>query len=467
MDRITEPERETPVLMKVDVVVAGAGPAGFAAAIAAARNGAEVVLAEETNFVGGLMAAMPMMGYYNRENKQAIFGIAQELLDRLVERGASPGIVIDPQLGDLTVTDSEMLKVVAQDMVEEAGAKLLLHTLVVAPVLEGRKVKGVIVENKSGRQAILADVVIDATGDGDVAARAGATFQMKDRDHIQPGTLIFRVDNVNVDKIRLAIAENPEGATTVPRGGVRAGYLKAQKFAVNGFVAQLEEAREKGDIPPDFPQNWVIINTQPREDEVVVNMAMAIGFHSTDAMDLTKAEMEARKRIPIIMNFLKKYIPGFEDAYLTASHSTIGVRESRRIMGDYILTAEDVMQNKKFPDGIAIATWGPSLGHHPKGKIWSMEYREKYSTEGLRGCEVPYRCLLPRGIEGLLVAGRCISVTGESQNAIRVIGPCLALGQAAGTAAAIAAKKGITPRMVDALRLRATLVRHGVYLLAG
>ena len=466
---IVEPEKKIPVLMKVDVTVAGAGPAGFAAAISAARTGAKVLLVEESNYVGGLMACLPILGHCNYAGEQMIFGIAQELVDNLVQIGASPGLVRDPRLGSIVPVDSEMLKVVTQKMVEEAGVKLLFHTYAVAPIMDGNRVKGIIVENKSGRQAILSNVVIDATGDGDIAARAGASFEIKDRDQIQPGTLMFRMDHVNVDKIRLAVAENPENARLIPGHNdmypdVVAYFLKAKKFVIDGFVSQLKEARKNGDIPPDFPMEWVIIVTQPRDDEVAINMAMATGFHSIDAMDLTRAEIEARKRIPVVVNFLKKYIPGFENAQLIASHNIIGVRESRRIIGDYTLTEEDVMQNKRFPDGVAIGTWVPAWGHHPKGKIWRLEER-KFPKEAVKGFEVPYRCLLPRGLEGILVAGRCISVTGWAQNSIRVMAPIMSIGQAAGTAAALAAKEGVTPRKVDVSRIREALVKQGVRLL--
>ena len=464
MRTITESEHEIPVLIQADVVVAGGGPSGFAAAVAAARNGAKTVLVEQSNFAGSLMTCMPILGFYNYQGKQVIFGIAQELVDRLVDLGASPGHVVDPRLSSVTVVDPEMTKLVTQNMLEEAGVDIIFHTMAVSPFMEAGTVRGVIVESKSGRQAILADVVIDATGDGDIAARAGAPYEMKEKENIQPGNLIFRMDNVNVDKIRLAVARDPDKARTVRGQGLGAEYfLNAERFVLDGFVDEINQARKNGDLPADYPQSWVMLYTLPRSDEVGLNMAMAINFYSTDAEDLTQAEMQARKRIPIVVDFLRKYIPGFEKAHLTVSHGIIGVRESRRIMGDYVLSTEDVLQGNTFPDGIAIAPWAPSLGHHPKGHFTDKRYPKK----DLRGCEVPYRCLVPRKIEGLLVAGRCISVTGESQNAIRVMAPCMALGQAAGSAAALAVKDKISPRNVDTAKLRQVLVEQGVYFLEG
>ncbi len=463
---VSEPERRVPVAARVDVVVAGAGPAGFAAAVAAARNGADVLLVEQANYVGGMLASQAILGFYTYQGKQIIFGIPQELVDRLVAIGACAGHIPDPRLGSVTVTDVEMLKVTTQEMVAEAGAKLLFHTVVSAPVMEGTTVKGIIIENKSGRQAVLARVVVDATGDADVAARAHVPFEIKPRDGIQPGTLMFRMDHVDVDKIRLALARDDDNARMVPGFGAGAEYyLQAERFALDGFRSAMEQAREKGDLPPDYPQRWAIIATQPREDEVFINMAMVTGFHAIDAWDLTRAEMEARRRVPMIVNFLKKYIPGFAEAHLISTHGTVGVRESRRIVGDYVLGAEDVMQGRTFADGVAIAPWRPSTGHHPKGNFVDDPHGERYPRTLVRGCEVPYGCLVPKNVEGLLVAGRAISATGEGQNAIRVMAPCMSLGQAAGTAAALAARQGIVPRQLDGAKVRAALMQQGVRFL--
>jgi hypothetical protein len=467
MSRYVEPQREIEVYGEVDVVVAGAGPAGFVAAVAAARNGARVLLLEKENYVGGLLACLPILGYYNYRGKQLIFGIAQELVDRLVAAGGCPGHVVDPRLTSVTVVDTELLKVVTQQMVEEAGVEVLFHTFVSAPIMEGRRIKGVIIENKSGRQAVLAKTVIDATGDGDVAAGAGAEFEIKEKSQEQPGNLMFRMDHVDVDKIRLAVARDPDNARTVKGFGPGSDYfLNAPRFVLDGFTGQLAEARKNGEIPPDYPMQWVIIVTQPREDEVAINMAMATHFHSTDAADLTRAEMEGRKRIPMVVGFLRKYIPGFADAQLISSHSIMGVRESRRIIGDYMLVEDDIQGNRTFPDGVAVASWGLSSGHHPEGKFREKEYYTRtYSRDELTGAEVPYRCLLPKGIEGLITAGRCISVNGLTQNAIRVMAPCMSIGQAAGTAAALSVRRGVAPRQLDGAELRTLLVAQGARLL--
>jgi hypothetical protein len=466
MATIIESARTIPVLLEMDVAVAGAGPAGFVAALAAARNGAKVVLIEKDNYIGGLLGCLGINQFFNFRGDQVVWGIAEEFVQRLVQGGASTGHIIDQRLGSVTLNDYEMLKVIAQEMALEAGVQPLFHAWAAAPVMEGNRVKGLFVEAKGGRQAILAKVVIDATGDGDIAAAAGADYEIKDRAHQQPGNLMFRMDHVNVDKIRLAIAADPDNARTVPvhvQGPEH--FVKAKRFKVDGFVSQMERARSNGDVPADFPMRWVIIHALPREDEVGINMAMATHFQSVDALDLTRAEIEARRRIPIVVNFLKKHIPGFEKAALIASHNIIGVRESRRIIGDVVLQPEDVFQARRFPDGVAIASAALSYGHHPEGRIWGKELFEKFPRDNHPGCEVPYGCLLPKGIEGLLVAGRCISTTESSQNATRMMPSCMSTGQAAGTAAALAAGQGITPRAVDVPLLRQTLVSQGVKLM--
>jgi hypothetical protein len=280
---------------------------------------------------------------------------------------------------------------------------------------------------------------------------------------------MFRLDHVDTEALRRAIVENPDLARTTPGYGSGAEYYgRAVRFVLDGFTGELEAARKAGEIPEDYPMRWVIIVTQPRADEVAVNMAMATNFHAIDAADLSRAELEGRRRIPLVVEFLRRHIPGFSEAQLIASHSIMGVRESRRIMGDYVLAEDDVMENRRFRDGVAIASWGLSAGHHPRGEFRAKEYyTTRYPREHLTGCEVPYRCLLPREVEGLITAGRCISVTGLTQNAIRVMAPCMSIGQAAGTAAALASRRGVIPRELDPLVVRDVLIRQGVRLLGG
>ncbi|MEM3404367.1 MAG: FAD-dependent oxidoreductase [Nitrososphaeria archaeon] len=456
---IVEPQRETAVIMDVDVAVAGGGPAGFVSAIAAARNGAKTVLIERFNFLGGMAATgLPFLTFHNLLHEQIIKGIPQELVDRLVEIGASPGHIFCPHHVSFTTFDPEMLKYVALQMAEEAGVKLLFHTFVACPIIKDNVVKGLIVENKSGRQAILAKVVIDATGDADLAVAAGAPYEKREVSILQPGTLMFRMGNVDVDKIREYIVKHPESLPTETEWEKQRiwepkYFQENKKFILVGLRNLVKEAREKGDYKS--LQDFVILITLPREGEVAINMAKVI-FDGSNALSLSNAELEGRKSVMDVANFLKTYVPGFENSYLVDTAHHIGVRETRRIVGDYMLTKEDVMNDKKFDDGIAMCGYFMDV-HAPGGR------QQHFRGGAIKGFDIPYRCLVPRNVENLLVAGRTISSTFEAQGAIRIMATCMAVGQAAGTAAALAAKEGITPRQLNIQRLRKTLKEQGAY----
>jgi len=322
------------------------------------------------------------------------------------------------------------------------------------------------VENKSGRWAILGKVIIDATGDGDLAAAAGAPFEKREPEKLQPCSLMFRIGNVNIDKIRRFIKRHPESLLSMNsrvrymRRGKRREpeYFQKKYFVFHGFTNLIKEAREKGEyhIPKDIVEFCLL----PREGEVTTNMANVIAIDGTNALSLSKAEIEGRKRVIEAMNFLKKHVPGFENSYLIETAHHIGVRETRRIKGDYVLTKEDIIQNRKFDDGIAMCGYMIDI-HHSKGEL-QQPFVDHGGPE--KGFDIPYRCLLPKGVENLIVAGRCISTTFEAHGSIRVMVPCMAMGQAAGTAAALAVKEEVTPRQLDVQKLRKTLIDQGVHL---
>jgi len=456
---VVEPQRNTPVIMNVDVVVVGGGPAGFVSAIAAARNRAKTALIERFNFLGGMAATgLPFLTFHNVLHEQIIKGIPQELVDRLMKLGASPGHIFCPHHVSFTTFDPEMLKYVALQMAEETGVKLLFHTFAASPIVKDNIVRGVIVENKSGRQAILAKVVIDATGDADLAVAAGAPYEKRETTMLQPGTLMFRMGNVNVDKIREYVTKHPESLPTETEWEKQRiwepkYFQENRKFILVGLRNLIKEARGRGDYRS--LQDFVILITLPREGEVAINMAKVV-FDGSDALSLSNAEVEGRKSVMDVMNFLKKYVPGFENSYLIDTAHHIGVRETRRIIGDYVLTKEDVINDKKFEDGIAMCGYFMDV-HAPGGK------QQHFRGGTIKGFDIPYRCLLPKNVDNLLVAGRAISSTFEAQGAIRIMATCMAIGQAAGTAAALATIEGITPRKIDIKRLRRTLKEQGAH----
>lgn len=411
-----------------EVIVAGGGTAGIVAAVAAARNGADTVLIERYGFLGGTMTAglvNPFMTFH-AGGKQIIKGIFQEIIDRLKD--------LDGYDEATKAFDTEAMKLVADRMVKEAGVKLLLHTYI-TDVLVTRKgsVRGVEVHNKSGRQVLLGKVTVDATGDGDVAVMAGAPYEKGRLEDglTQPMTLNFRV------------------------GGVDAKRMPPREEINRLF----EEAKAKGEV--SIPRENVLFFPTTRKGEIHFNTTRVVKADGTKAEDLTYAEIEGRRQMVELMDFLRRRVPGFENAYLLMSGVQIGVRETRRIIGEYILTGDDIVKARKFEDAIARGSYPIDI-HSPTGEgttIRRLPPGEYY--------DIPYRCLVPKKIDNLLVAGRCISSTHEAQAAIRVIPIVVAIGQAAGTAAALSVKFDVPPRELDVHLLQRTLREQGAVLRTG
>ncbi len=412
-----------------DVIVAGGGTAGVAAAVASGRNGADTILIERYGFLGGTMTAglvNPFMPFH-AGGEQIIRGIFQEMIDRLKE--------MDGYDEDTKAFDAEAMKLVCDEMVREAGVKLLLHTCIIDALTQGDKICGVEIHNKSGRQVVLGRIVVDATGDGDVAVMAGASYEKgRRRDGLtQPMTLNFRMGGVDVDRI--------------PSSG-----------EINRLF---EEAKAEGKIT--FPRRKVLYFPTTRKGEIHFNTTRIIRVDGTKAEDLTYAEVEGRRQMMELVRFLRERVPGFENAYLLTSGVQVGVRETRRIIGEYVLTGDDIVKARKFMDVIARGSYWIDI-HNPVGEGFEENPYSGKSPPPGESYDIPYRCLIPKGVENLLVAGRCISSTHEAQAAIRVIPIVVAIGQAAGTAAALSAKLGVTPRELDISLLQETLKRQGANL---
>jgi len=409
---------------KHDVIVVGGGPGGCGAAVAASRLGAKVLLIERYGFLGGMATAglvNPFMPY-SIEGQPIIEGIFAEVLRELESRGG---------LHENKATfDEEVLKVVLDDMVTEVGCDLLLHAWLADAQTEDGRVKAVEVETKSGRLTLEGDIFIEATGDGDLATRAGATVEHgRDEDGLaQPMTLCFRV------------------------GGVDAERMPERK-AINELYSK---AREAGEV--ECPRDNVLFFPSVHPGFIHFNTTRVVRRKAVDAWDLTAAETEARRQMHQIVAFLKKHVTGFENAYLSHSAAQIGVRESRRVMGDYVLTADDVLSARKFDDAVARCNYPLDI-HNPSGSGTVI----KHVPAGM-SYEIPYRCLLPRGLENVLVASRCISATHEAHGSLRVMPPVMAIGEAAGTAAALAQRHGVRPRELDIDELRQHLREQGANL---
>nr|WP_145406436.1 FAD-dependent oxidoreductase [Paenibacillus xylanexedens] len=436
-----------------DVIVVGGGPAGIAAAIAAGRQGARVVLVERYGFVGGMSTAAmvyPWMTFHTEQGEQVIRGIAQEIVDRLQACEGSPGHLRDTVgfVHSVTPYDPAVYQVVALEMLEEAGVRLLLHSFVDGVAVVDDRVEAVRVTSKSGQLELQADVFVDASGDADVAYLAGAAVaQGRDTDsQSQPMTMKFRMRGVNLERVKQYMQEHPEDfyektpfaeLDTIPLTGVSGFYSHWKKAAV------------------PIQRDQVLFFTGPAEDEVLINCTRVQGLDATDVTDLTVAEQEGRKQVLLIAEFLRRDVPGFERASISAVAPQIGIRESRRVIGHYALTQEDVVAGRKFDDVIARSGYPVDI-HDPSGQGVTAAF-----IQGDGAYDIPYRCLLSQNISNLLAAGRCISTTHEAHATTRLTPSCMATGEAAGTAAALVVKLKLAPAMLPISLLQTELRRSG------
>lgn len=450
---IEEPARTIPVRASVDVLIVGGGPSGIMAAEAAAGNGLKVMLVESKSFLGGnLTMGLPILGFLGQKGNLITQGLAQKFIDKLAAKNAASAHRPCPLHVSLTIVDSEEIKTTALEMLLGKNVEILFYTFCTDVIKEGNKVTGVIVESKSGREAIMAKTVIDCTGDADVAYRAGVQCKKgNENGGMQPPTLMFCMKGVNVEKLRLSIADNPEiyDMDTIPNEFFR----KDDNFITVGLRGNIKRAQKDG---LKIPTERTILITGLADDEIWVNMSRISGVDGTDAESLTHGEIEGRRQMKDIRRYLVEYVPGFENAYLDRVAPFLGIRETRRIVGKYVLTQDDILNCRRFDDAIAVASYPIDI-HHPQGGGCTLMW--------CGDCyDIPYRCLIPENIENLIVAGRSISTTHEALSSIRVMAPCMLMGEAAGRAAKIAVKKGIYPSQVDVQELQAEIIFEGGYL---
>jgi hypothetical protein len=453
VEYIFEAAKELPVRLTVDVLVVGGGPSGIIAAQAAADDGLNVTLIDSRSFLGGNMTiGLPILGFLGQKGNQIIKGLPQKFIDKLKERDAASEHRPCPLHMSLTLVEQEAVKTVALEMLNDAGVNVLLYVFFAGVIMDGDTIKGVIIESKSGREVILAKTVIDCSGDADVAFKAGVECEYgNDLGGVQPPTLMFCMGGVDTEKLRLSIAEEPRTYLT---DFIPAEYFgQNNQFIVVGMRSLMDKAREDGF---ELPVERTIIITGLREGEVWINMTRVNGVNGTDPESLTFGEVEGRRQIEDIQRYLIAYVPGFEASYFTKMAPFLGIRETRRIVGKYVLTAEDILSCRRFDDSIAVASYPLDI-HHPEGGGCTLTWcGDSY--------DIPYRSLIPEKIENLIVAGRCISTTHEAMSAIRVMAPCMAMGEAAGRAAKIAVRENISPSAISVEKLREELLTKGAYL---
>ncbi len=441
MPSITEPARNTPIFGEFEIVILGGGPAGIAAAAAAGAQGRKTLLIERYGFLGGMGTTAGVTNFcglhanIHGDIRRIVHGVADDLLGRIDRLGGlnEPHLIFGKTKAQ--AYDSAAYKCAADDLLLARKVDILFHALAVGVVTDGRRIEAMLLETKSGRVAVRAEIFIDCSGDGDLSSFADAPFEIGDADgNMLYPTMMFRLSGVDPDAAG-------EAWRTIP--------------------ALMNEAEKRG---ARFPRKGAIVRPMKHETEWRVNVTQlksgnGRALDGTDARELSRGEIEGRCQAMAFFEFLKANGPGFASSYIVDFPPQIGIRETRRISGRYRLTRDDVLSCASFDDTIGVNGW-PIEAHVAGDVIWEWP-----DIPGSRGFNhLPYRMLLPLKIDNLLVAGRCASMTHEGQSAARVSGACFVMGEAAATAAHLALCAGMGPADVDVKKLQQTLSGNGVFL---
>lgn len=436
MSTYIEKEKEIPIVDTVDVIVIGGGPAGFGATVACARLGVNTLLIESSGAIGGI-ATSGLMSHWTGEVEGPLL---DELLTRAQDIDRDFEFYKGKILKGINIINTEKTRLEMLRMLEESGARWQLFTHFSDVIMEGNKVVGVITESKAGRHAIKAKIIIDASGDGDVAVKAGAEYWCgRESDGaLQPMTVMFKVGGVDYSR------------------AIFPGEFIDDIEVKEGSIQKL------GNKILPKPTGHVLLYPNSLPGIVTVNMTNSINRDGLSPDDVTKADLECRKQIPIIVDFLRRYAPGYEDCYLITSAPQIGVRETRHVKGLYIFNEDDIASGRTFEDWIVTRCWfffdlhnvsGPGLDDN--GSVYTKE--SNFFT-------MPYRCFIPKGIDGMFVAGRCISGTHLAHSAYRIMPICLNMGQGVGTAAAYCVNNSVSPKEASVTSIQKMLRKQGVEL---
>ena len=450
-----------------DVIIVGGGPTGVVAAMAATRNGARTLLVETGPFLGGdLVSGSPIDGCLNPLGEWIVGGPARELFDACQALGGYIGPICDWRTMYGVCLDPELMKVAVVQVLARYGVPVLLYTFVEDVITDGRRIVGVVAVEKSQRSVLTAPIVLDCSGDGDVAVLAGAEHEKGDQCRaLQPVSYVYRLANVDYRAYLDFVRDNPEqfllgqnaiyGKTPAECAAevVRAGHPFA---ALSAKASMLGEAIRSGDM---FPCGGIFVwPTSIARREVGINVTRVGGVDATDSEQLSSVQATLMEQVLTSIRFLQRRVAGFGQSLFSGIAPRIGVRETRRIIGDYVLTAEDVLTGRKRQDGVAKG------GHHVDIHGSGMDHTRK-PIEGGRSYDIPYGCLIPRGLDNVYISGRCLSSTREANSSARVMGTCMATGQAAGTAAGLCIARGLRDvRALPVEELRQALRAQGAVI---
>lgn len=439
---ITEPARQLPIYGEYDVAVLGGGPAGIAAAVAAARAGRRTLLIERYGFLGGMGTAAGVTNFCGLhanvfgEMHRVVQGVASDLLARIDRLGGlnAPHLILGKIFAQ--AYDTAAYKIAADDLLAAHKVDILFHALGAGVVMDqSRRIDALLVETKGGRQAVRADIFIDCSGDGDLAAWAGAPFEVGDSDgHMLYPSMMFRLNDIDPERAG-------EAWRTIPALMEQAEAAGTHKFPRKGAIVRPQKSQIE----------WRVNFTQlAREDGSAVN--------GLDPDQLTRGEIEGRRQAAAAFEFLRT-VPGFEKSYIVDLPPQLGIRETRRVRGGYQLSGEDVLGCVSFEDSIGVNGW--PMEQHIAGDV-VFRFPPIPQSRGFN--ELPYRMLVPEGVDNLLMAGRCASMTHEGQSAARVSGACFAMGEAAGSAAALALSGNTIPRDIAVEKLQQALQEQGAFI---